>query len=70
MAKNYAYIKAREALIPAAEKHADEVAGANCGGGDYLQWADKWNFHFHTKMADLATEAGIASPQIRRWEAQ
>jgi hypothetical protein len=65
---NLAYVHARDALIPAAEEYANKKVGDSSKGREYQEWADDWNFHFHTKMADLAHEAGLCGPQIRRWE--
>ncbi|MCP4585372.1 hypothetical protein [Pseudoalteromonas sp.] len=45
------YVKDRNKLIPIAEDYANEIAGPEFNGeGESMEWVNKWNQAFHTKM--------------------
>lgn len=49
------YVTRRNRLIPAAEKHANTLAGARPKREKDMElWAAKWNAIFHSKMNELA----------------
>lgn len=48
------YVRARNKLIPEAERFANQKAGRHYWGKTAPGWADKWNKAFHSKMEILA----------------
>lgn len=58
--KNKEYTKARDKLIPIAEKFANEKRGTSQGPGEEIsEWAAEWNLIFINKMQELATGLGL-----------
>ena len=53
------YIRQRDALIPFAERHADDLFG-KVPTGDRDKWICDWNSAFHSKMDALAKEQGLS----------
>lgn len=56
------YVDARDALIPAAEEHANRLAGPRPKGTrddspEYEAWVNRWNWLFHAHMDRLWKEA-------------
>lgn len=57
---NKEYIKARNNLIPIAEKLANKKHGTSQGPGESREdWARNWSLTFHDKMDSLAKEQGL-----------
>ena len=57
---NKEYIKARDALIPHAERYANEQVGKHPNSKeDREEWGAKWNQVFLAKMDKLAREIGL-----------
>jgi hypothetical protein len=55
------YVKARNRLIPIAEKHANKAAGKKpINTKDIAEWSAVWNQAFCSKMERLAFEKGLA----------
>jgi hypothetical protein len=62
--RNDQYIKARNALVPDAEKFADETVGPNYLRKDLVEqkkWQERWNWVFLRRMDDLARKNGLLS---------
>lgn len=59
------YEKARDKLLPEAEKYANEIAGARPRTGsnreEHIQWSDRWNQAYHRRMNELAQEKGLCT---------
>ena len=54
------YIKARDNLIPIAERFANETAGTSPRPNEFHEeWAAQWSLTFHDKMDSLAKEQGL-----------
>lgn len=54
------YIKARNNLIPIAEKFTNDKIGTSQGPGESREdWARNWSLTFHDKMDELAREQGL-----------
>lgn len=58
--ENKEYIKARNNLIPIAERFANNKAGTSPGPGDIrMDWASRWGRTFLGEMDRLAREQGL-----------
>jgi len=57
--KDTAYIQARDSLIPQAERYANEQVGAHSKEKNNDKWSADWSRVFHSKMNQLAKEAGL-----------
>lgn len=59
------YSQAINDLIPQAERFASVQAGPRPAGiisfldDRYERWCNKWNFHFHAKMDELAAKYNL-----------
>jgi len=60
MTKNERYQVKRDALIPIAEKYANQIEGKQRNTNEsYEKWAYRWNVVFLHKMNELARDQGL-----------